>query len=183
MDFYIKRNDTLPILEFQCVDNLTKRPVDIHDSTIRFCMGWKFTLPTAILTTSITQFAWPDQVPYLLVNDVFIIDQERMRIIELNRVTNYITIERAIDNTDAAPHPVDSIVQVLRIESAGSLKNDGTDGWVKYEWSSTLRDVKMSGKYDAEFEITFLQTGKRQTYPMANQSKLRINIIDDVNCR
>jgi hypothetical protein len=183
MDFYIKRNDTLPILEYQCIDILTKRPVDIHDSTIRFCMGYKFTLPSAILTVGTTQFAWPDQVPYLLVNDVMTVDQERMKITSIDRITNIVVVDRAVDNTEAAKHPTDSMVQILRVESAGVLKNDGTDGWVRYEWSSTLRDTKMSGKYDAEFEVTFLQTGKRQTYPMANQAKLRINIIDDVNCR
>jgi len=182
MDFYLKRNDTLPIIEYTCL-NEAGNPENVSDSTIKFCMGWKFYLPAPISTVTTTSFVWLEYAPYLLIGDVLAVNQERMLIEDINRITNTVTVIRGVDLTEAAVHPANAIVQLLRVESAGAVRNDGTDGVVKYEWSAVQNDTKMSGRFDAEFEINFLSSGKRQTYPTASQNKIKVIIKDDINVR
>jgi hypothetical protein len=183
MDLYIKRNDTLPIIEYQCL-NEANNPENVSDATIRFNMGWKFYLPGEINSTTTTSFTWPEYIPCLLIGDKVVIDQERMTILDIDRINGTVAVERGVDLTSVAKHAADAIAQVIRIEATGVFKTSGLDGWVTYEWNNaTGNDTKLSGKYNAEFEITFLATGKKKTFPTARQTGIFVNIVDDINRR
>jgi hypothetical protein len=184
MDFFIKRNDTLPVIEYTCyLDEKNRIKQSLVDTTIKFLMGMNFYLPSDIVSTTQTVFPWPDQIVFLMPNDKIIIDRERMLVVAVDPVTFQVTVERGVDGTTAAKHIHDTVVQLLRIEGTAGLKTDGTDGVCKYEWSGVQNDTKMSGRFLAEFEVVFMTTGKRQTFPGPNQQKIRVSVIEDLNAR
>ena len=108
-------------------NNLKKELFELNDTVQNYTL--KTTLDSALVTGEITNIGLNGDLsfPTLMPDDILVINNEKLKVLEVDRLNNYVRVEREVDGTVGLAHSNSSVIYQDSRKVKFNLESDNVD--------------------------------------------------------
>ena len=108
-------------------NNLKKELFELNDTVQNYTL--KTTLDSALVTGEITNIGLNGDLsfPTLMPDDILVINNEKLKVLEVDRLNNYVRVEREVDGTVGLAHSNSSVIYQDSRKVKFNLESDNID--------------------------------------------------------